>query len=100
LTSWKLEKQGSRGTHIDNIFENAKKKGTDKVGPSSYTHAGSAHYDRTTKRGIGAKSDKITFVDAINKSEKNKKGPTDYSPSKKIKVPGVYTYNEKRGREF
>ena len=99
LTSWKLEKQG-RGTHIDNIFEDAKKKGHDKIAPTSYTHTGTAHYDRTTKRGIGAKSEKRTFVDTILKEEKSKKGPSDYSPAKKIKVPGVYTYNEKRGREF
>jgi len=38
-------------------------------------------------------------LDAINKEEKKKKGPADYSPERKNKISGVYTYNEKRGRE-
>lgn len=90
LTQWKLENQ-KRGTHIETIFDNAKKKGS-SPGPSTYTHTGVV--ERTTKRGVLSKSDKISFVDAIKKSESKKKGPGDYKPEDKVKVPGVYTYNE------
>jgi hypothetical protein len=61
LTAWKLEKEG-RGTHIETIFNEAKKKGA-SPGPSTYSHSGAV--ERTTKRFLGAKSAKTSFVDTI-----------------------------------
>ena len=99
LTAWKLE-NGKRGTSTEKIFENAKTKSGGHLGPSSYTHTGAGSVERTTKRFLNSKADRVTFIEQIGRSEKKTKGPTDYSPIKKVKVHGVYTYNEARNREF
>lgn len=99
-SQWKLEKDW-RGTNIDQIFDDGKKKPT--PGPSTYK--ASDVMPQTTKRYQGDKQDRVTFTERIRLDEKQKKGPADYKVTEADKVikprlTGSYTIREERGYEL
>ena len=87
-------------TYLAEIFDRAKHPNFKKPGPTDYNQNKSFEDTqlKTTKRNQWNKEKRHSVFDDVQAREKKHKGPADYSPVQKVKIPGQYDTKQPNGQ--
>lgn len=90
----------SKVTYLAEIFDRAKHPNFKKPGPTDYNENKSFEDTqlKTTKRNQWNKEKRHSLFDDVQEREKKHKGPADYSPVQKVKIPGQYDTKQPNGQ--
>ena len=97
-TSWALNKEKTKPSYLDVYTNRVKAYGGKNIAPGDYPWDKQPIEGKTTKRYLWDKEKRKTFLEEIQRTSKLLKGPLDYKPERKYKIPGSYTIKTEKGQ--